>query len=308
MEPTAMNSKSNVKDFFLNLGATIALFTSIGSLISLLFSVINKAYPQVTNGYYYYGSGSISWPVSILVIFFPIFIALMWLISKDSSTDSDRKNSGIHRWLTYLTLFLAGVTIAVDLITVLYYFIDGQELTTGFLLKVLALLVIAGSVFTYYISDIRGKLTPKSRMMWRIIALVIVLGSIIWGFSVLGSPRTQRLYKYDTQKLNDLQNINSQIQSYYATNSKLPASLDDLKEMNFNEAPIDLQTNTPYEYSKTNDLNYSLCATFNKDSKEANASQAYPYYGEVNWTHPAGRYCFSQKINPQMYPTKTIYQ
>ncbi len=40
--------------------------------------------------------------------------------------------------------------------------------------------------------------------------------SIIWGFSVLGSPHTQRLIKYDEQKINDLQYINSQIQSYYS--------------------------------------------------------------------------------------------
>ncbi|KND50180.1 MAG: hypothetical protein AB198_01845 [Parcubacteria bacterium C7867-003] len=298
---TTTKPRNNVKDFFLNLGATISLYTVVGSLISLLFSVINKAYPQITNGYYYYGSGGISWPVSILVIFFPIFLLLMWLISKDYALDPERKNGGVHRWLTYLTLFIAGITIAVDLITVLYYFIDGQELTTGFLLKVLALLIIAVGVFAYYISDIRGKLTSKSRMMWRVFATVLVLGSIVWGFSVLGSPRTQRLYKYDAQKVNDLQNLRGQVEAYYGTNSKLPDTLQELSKINFGNAIVDLQTNKPYEYSKTGALTYSLCAEFNKDSKDSVSSQPYPYYTEISWTHPAGRHCFELKINPLMY-------
>ena len=49
----------------------------------------------------------------------------------------------------------------MDLITILYYFIDGQELTTGFVLKVLVLFVVASSIFVYFISDLRGKLTGR---------------------------------------------------------------------------------------------------------------------------------------------------
>ena len=188
--------KYNVKDFFLNLGATISLYTVVGSLVTLLFSVINRAYPQVANNYY--STSSISWPVSILVIFFPIFILLMWLIEKDYTVNPHNK-AGMHKWLTYLTLFVAGFVLAADLIAVLYYFIDGRELTTAFLLKVFVLLVITGSVFTYYISDIKETLTAKNRNIWRIYALVLVLGSLVWGFSVLGSPRSQRLYNYDAE-------------------------------------------------------------------------------------------------------------
>lgn len=290
--------KNNVKDFFLNLGATISLYTVVGSLVNLLFSVINNAYPQVTGSYY--STSSISWPVSILVIFFPIFILLMWFIAKEYTVNPQNK-SGIHKWLTYLTLFIAGFVLAADLITVLYYFIDGRELTTAFLLKVLVLLVITGSVFTYYISDIRGKLTLKNRNFWRIYALVLVLGSIVWGFSVLGSPQTQRLYKYDAEKINGLQNMKGQIEAYYGTNSKLPNNAEDLKDINFYGSVIDPQTNLPYEYLKTGELSYKICADFNKESLKNDSQTAY-YYGEAVWTHPAGKHCFDQKINTLMYP------
>lgn len=304
METT--QSRNNVKDFFLNLGATIALYTVVGSLINLLFSVINKAYPQVGNAYYYNSTSSISWPVSILVIFFPIFLGLMWVMGKDYVAYPEAKNATVHRFLTYLTLFIAGLVLAGGMITVLYYFIDGRELTTAFLLKVLVLLVISASIFTYYISEIRGKLTDSNRNMWRIFAIVVVLGSIIWGFSVLGSPRTQRLYKYDAEKVNGLLNMKGQIEAYYGTNSKLPETVEDLKSANFYGSVLDPQTNLPFEYSKTGELTYRLCANFNKASESNSYSQTSYYYGEVNWTHPAGRHCFDQSINPLMYPKARI--
>src|SRR3989344_7649230 len=117
---TQTQTKSSAKDFFINFGAIVALYVSVVSLINLLFTVINKSYPQVS-GYNYFGSESISWPVATLLIFFPIFIFLMWLLEKDYRINPEKQNGGIHRWLTYVTLFLAGLTMAIDLITVLYY-------------------------------------------------------------------------------------------------------------------------------------------------------------------------------------------
>jgi type II secretory pathway component PulF len=95
MEP--IKPKISVKDFFLNLGATIALYTVVISLINLLFTVINNAYPKITNAYYYAGTSSISWPVAVLVIFTPILILLMWLLEKQYMIEPERKDSGIHK-------------------------------------------------------------------------------------------------------------------------------------------------------------------------------------------------------------------
>src|SRR3989344_3213711 len=195
-------AKSGAKDFFINLGAIMALYTTVVSLVNLLFRVINTAYPKINNGYFGFGwnSGSISWPVAAIIVFFPIFILLMWLLEKDYKVFPDKQYAGIHKWFSFITLFVFGIVLAGDFLTVLYYFIDGRELTTGFFLKVLALLVIAGGIFSYYLHDVLGKLTGRVRNLYRVIALVIVLVSIIWGFSIIGSPRTQQLHKYDQEK------------------------------------------------------------------------------------------------------------
>lgn len=301
---TTNKPKVSIKDFFLNLGAIVALYTIVISLINLLFAVINSAYPRVTEGYNYYGSQSISWPVAILIIFFPVYILLMWLLEKGYVSEPERRNTGIRKWLTYITLFLAGLATTVDLVTVIYYFIDGQELTTGFLLKVLSVLVVALGVFYYYISDLREKLNSSSRKIWVIVALVIVIGSIVWGFSVLGSPRTQRLFKYDSAKVNDLANISSSIENYYYQKNSLPNTLTDLSSTNYAVVTVDSQTQKSYEYTKTGPMSYKVCADFNTDSKGGTTERSRPIVMgldpyQSNWSHPKGAHCFERSVSPQ---------
>lgn len=309
MDPNQIRPKTSAKDFFLNLGAFISLYILLGSLLNLLFNIINTAYPKIENGYNYFGgSSSISWPVATLVVLFPVFVLLMWFLEKEYRAEPEKQNSLIHRGLTYITLFVAGLVIAGDLITVIYYFIDGRELTTGFLLKVLVLLVISSSLFIYYISDLRGKLTSKLRLFWRFFAGAIIIISIVLGFSVLGSPRTQRLYKYDEQKISDLQSINNQISNYYSNKGLLPKTIEEIANGNYYIARADPQTRKPYEYEKATDTTYKLCAEFNKASDEKNFRNRsnYPSYSSydginTSWIHPAGRYCFNQTINLNLY-------
>ncbi len=301
MEPT-QKSKVNVKDFFLNLGAIISLYTVVISLINLLFTAINSAYPQIVNGYTYYSSSSIAWPVSTLIIFFPILILLMWTLEKEYKIEPDLQNKGIHKWLTYITLFISGLAIAGDLITVLYYFIDGQELTTGFLLKVLVLLVVVGGIFGYYISDLMNKLTSKSRMIWRVVSALVIIASIVWGFSVLGSPRTQRLVKYDEQRIIDLQTINSLVQNYYQLNQSIPDKMSDLTSLQYSNIPLDPETGIPYQYNLIGQSAkaYELCAEFDTDTNETKSRVPY-MYADISWSHPMGHYCFKLAIPVNQY-------
>ncbi len=291
----------NIKDFFLNIGAIAALYTVVGSLLNLLFTVINVAYPKVIEGYGYYPmSHSISWPVAALIVVFPILIVLMRALEKEYKTNPEERNTGIHKFLTYFTLFVSGIIVVADLITVLYYFLDGQELTAGFLLKVLVLLIVAGSLFGYYLSDIRGTLTSKSRKLWRIVSGSVILISIILGFAVLGSPATQREYKHDIQKVNNLMEISNQVSNYYAQREALPTNLDQIGVLSYHFPKLDPQTEKAYEYRVTGATTYELCAEFNRASQEREDAY-YRMYGGVSWAHGAGRDCFEMTIDPVMY-------
>jgi Domain of unknown function (DUF5671) len=314
MEP---QTKTSAKDFFINLGAIVALYTTVVSLLNLLFTIINNTYPQITNGYNYYGSQSISMPVATLIIFFPIFILLMWLMEKNYKVEPEKKHLGIRRWLTYITLFIAGLTLAGDLVTVLYYFIDGQELTVGFLLKILSVFVVILTVFLYYISDIREKLSFRSRKIWALVSLIIIIASIVWGFVVLGSPWTRRQINYDMEKITALQNISSSVQGYYNNEGKLPQTVSDITSFNGASDYLnftDEQTGKQYEYIKTGDTTFSVCADFNKKSTQENLTQSYVPV-TINLTiHPAGHYCFKEVVSktgdayPQTYLAPTVVQ
>ncbi len=300
-----MNTKTTGKDFFLHLGLLISLYTGVGFLLDLLFNIINSAYPKVA-GYSYY-TPSISLPVSALIIITPVFLILAAFISKIELANPEKKDIWVSRWTNYLTLFLAGTIVVGDLIAVVYFFLDGQDLTTAFLLKVLSILVVLGPTFGYTLSNLSRTLSSKTRMTWRVGAIVLVVGSIILGFTVIGLPRTQRLIKYDSQKVSDLQNIQSQVLSYWQMKKSLPASISDLNDdLSYFVAPTDPDTGMQYEYSVVSPTTFKLCATFNLDSKAQNSNsiavQQYDMMGmNEKWNHQAGKQCFERTIDPERY-------
>src|SRR3989344_2765300 len=152
-----MNRKMTPKDFFLQIGAMAALYVGTFSLLNLLFRVIDEAFPDPALGQYF-GEPTISWPLAALIILFPIYILLMWLLGQEYQQEPAKRELGIRRWLVFITLFIAGVVVVGDLITILYYFLDGQILTTSFILKVVSVLIVAALIFTYYLLDLRGRL------------------------------------------------------------------------------------------------------------------------------------------------------
>ena len=67
-----MNPKTTPRDFFLHLGATIALYAAATALINLSFSIIDYLQPDALANYF--SASSIAWPISMLVVLAPIFV------------------------------------------------------------------------------------------------------------------------------------------------------------------------------------------------------------------------------------------
>ncbi len=307
-----MNTKTTARDFFLHLGAIVSFYASVVALITLLFEVINFSYPKITDTYSY-AFPSISFQVATLIVALPLFFVLSRVLQKSYIVDPSLKEVSLRKWLGFITIFISGAVVAGDLVAVIYTFLDGQELTTAFLLKVLVLLVISLGIFFYYLREIKNLISDKERNAWRIFALALTLGSIILGFSVIGSPKTQREYKYDMQKISDLQNIQWQVINYYQLKNSLPKGLTDLNDsLKPGAAPNDSQSGEPYVYKATGNLSFELCANFNRETRKGIpaddkgiAYRTYYYDGLSsgdNWDHKAGEHCFSRTIDPQLYP------
>lgn len=302
-----MDSKPKItaSDFFLHLGSIVVLYGMIGSLLVLLFRVIDAAYPPVLGAYQYHSYPSISFPVASVIVLFPLFVFLSFLIQGTFSVDPQKKQLDVRRWLVYLTLFLAGAVTAGDLITVIYYFLDGQDLTTAFLLKALSVLVVAGTVFGYYYRELHDRISRVERNVWRGAVAIFILGSILAGFSVIGMPSTQRAYRYDEQRVSDLQQIQGQIVSYWQAKEALPLDLAQMEDpLSYYNIPNDPVTGAPYEYTVTSARAFELCAIFALPPRGTNLSYTKPVMpgANDNWEYQQGRFCFVRTIDPQLYP------
>jgi hypothetical protein len=66
-----------------------------------------------------------------------------------------KRSSSIRKWLTYMTLFVAAGVLIGDLASFVYNLLGG-ELTVRFVLKVCTIGTIGGTVFGYYLWDLRA--------------------------------------------------------------------------------------------------------------------------------------------------------
>ncbi len=319
-----MNEKAGPKDVFLQLLNIIALYVSAGMFISLIFDYINIWLPDALSENYYMllaARSSVRWAIASLIVVFPVYVWATWFLNKGYAAIPEKRKMKIRKWLLYFTLFLAGIIIIGDLVALIYNFLQG-EFTTRFLLKVLTVLATAGGIFGYYILDIKNK-APASpsqggpQKIFAYAASSIILIAVIAGFFVAGSPAEERARKFDDQKVQNLQFIQSEIVNRFVQKGALPKTLDELNDsIRGVSVPKDPETGAVYIYEIKDKENFKLCAKFNLPSlDQALAPQAKPiapypmatYYGEENWTHSAGEACFDRKIDKELYkPVKPI--
>ena len=306
--------KTTPKDFFLWIGTIVALYVSAVSLLTLLFEYIDVYFQDPLQTYYDPYSGAIRFAIASLIIIFPLYLYLTRVINQEIRQSPEKKEVGVRKWLIYLTLFIAGITVIVDLIVLIHTFLGGEELTLGFILKVLSVLVVIGGVFFYYLYDLRG-MWEQSKSVSQMIGVVVsalVLVAVVSGFFIIGSPQTQRLIRFDQQKIQDLSNIQWQIVNFYQQKERLPQTLAELEDPLIGFIlPKDPQTKDAYEYELAGNLTFNLCADFNKESRGYGTQTLKPVpleslarFGieDENWTHKAGRECFERTIDPDKFP------
>jgi glucan phosphoethanolaminetransferase (alkaline phosphatase superfamily) len=305
--------RTTPSDFFLHLGIIVALYISAINLVNLLFDIINKISPDALNYYYDTSAGSIRFAVASLIIMFPLYIILGWIYNKQLAATPEKKTLGIRKWLVYFTLFISGLTLAIDLIFLVYNLLGG-ETTTPFILKVLAVFMVAGLIFAYYLTDIRSRVENHGKLIkiFRTLSIIIVLTSIIAGFVYVGSPAQQRKLRFDEQRVQNLQTIQWQVINYWQQKGKLPSQITDLHDSISNfSIPQDPETQNAYTYTQVATTAFKLCAMFDLASVKNNNGgimpQSYPAMnmnGQDNWQHVAGPVCFDRVLDPQLYPVK----
>ncbi|MDP2587325.1 MAG: DUF5671 domain-containing protein [bacterium] len=314
-------SRSTAAEVFSYLLLFLVLYIGVFAFLALLFDFIDVWFEGTKRAYAYaYGGGqnySFIFGTSALVVVWPIFIIMSWLTGRWMLRDASRKNIGIRRWLTYLALFVSAVTLIIDLIVLVYNFLSGG-LTTNFLLKVVAVLVVAAAVFGYYLWDLRRSAKKSMASVFvAVVTSVIVLATLVGGFFIVGTPSEQRAERFDSRRLSDLYQIQSEVISYYSSKNALPKTLADLEtDVTGYLLPVDPFSGESYTYNSTGDLTFELCATFElaqsfdpPPSAAAADPFGYPVFDPYtsNWNHLSGEHCFDREIDPERL-TVTISQ
>ncbi len=297
------NNKLSAKFFFLTLGNIISLITIIITAINLLFSLLDRFIPDVLTDAYVYGYNSnlytnLQTPLAILIIFFPIFFILAYYFRTHLNNSLNKKESGFLKWVIYFIIFLASLTIIIDLITLVHYFISG-EITLRFIYKVVGVIILSSITLTYYISLLKDKKKNilvevkdfNIRKILGLISFLIILSLIVITFIIMGSPKTQRQYRLDNLKVDNLQSIEANIDNYYTEKGALPAKLTDL-EINYNPNIIyDPINKEIFKYVVVDKTNYKLCANFLTETPEKTELLS------NKWHHGVGETCFDLKVS-----------
>lgn len=287
--PRHTSSGASAKEafFYLLTFATLATWTiGFGCLASALIDrwladPLFSGYQQAFDTY------TITSSLAALIVAFPIYLLISRAVLKETSAHPEKLDSPIRKWLTYMALVIAASVFMGDLITALAFLLRG-ELTSRFLAKAFVVLLLSGGVFFYYFGGLRkidaATAGPRrDRFMAGLSSAAIVL-LIALGFWQLGSPRVQREFRADGERIRQLYQLSLGIKNYWtAHTSQLPSSLDQLTDGVY----ADPVTHTPYEYRAKQGSQYELCVVFAHSSGHAANT-----FGEDAWTHPAGRHCF----------------
>jgi hypothetical protein len=296
----------NAREAFLYLVLFATLYTSAFNTGQVLFALIERWVPDALGGRHDWRSNA-EWARAAtagIIIAFPIFLLLSRVIGREVDREPEKRGSPIRKWLTYITLFVAALVIIGDL-TVLVTRLLGGELAPRFLLKTLVVFLIAVIVFGHYLGDLRrdeeevGTTRPGTTLLARA-AAIGVFAVMVAGLVMSGRPGDERARQLDQQRILALESIRSSIQTFHGARHRLPASLEELRQLPdgiASEVMLDPVTARRYEYRTLDSLAYELCAEFQAPDIGPGPGRSRPAPpGSDFWRHPAGRKCFRLEV------------
>jgi hypothetical protein len=298
----------NARDSFIYLLNFASLYVVVVAAIALYFIFLDFLYPDLAMGAVDVDAvlDGVRYSIAAIVIAFPLFLFLSLVLERIVRQSPDSPKMPVARWLTFLTMFLAAAVMVGDLITLLYYFLDGS-LTVRFILKAVVLGVIGEVILAYYYFSPRGHSDAKPNLLRKSLegaGSLIVGGALVLGFLLAGSPFAARDQRLDDKRIADLRAIHNAIQDMSTqrvngaikATRPLPENLDQVAEFQLGRQSVnalnltDPVTGDRYGYQATGPDTYDLTAQFALDRERVQS----PF-----WNHRAGNHTFKfNRLSP----------
>lgn len=309
------SKKSTAGEIVANIFSFVVLgFIAINFGI-LCYNIIDYFFPNViaNSGSIKASSESIHYTIASLIVSFPIYFFTIKFWFKRFKEDEGKIESALTKWITYLVLLIVSLVLVGDLVAVIFFFLQG-DVTTRFFLKALTIFVITGGIFGFYFNErkrIQYKKPVSKNVFYSfgIVTFILILVAIIIGFSIAGSPSTERSRAMDKTRATDLNSISNCVSRYAKEFQKFPTSLDSMTDLSGYTSCAnrkDPKTKDTYEYKITKDLKeesgivsgeFELCANFelemDEDTLQKEGKSSY-YLNDTlsKWEkHSAGREC-----------------
>ncbi|MBI2577756.1 MAG: hypothetical protein HYV77_02835 [Candidatus Wildermuthbacteria bacterium] len=145
------------------------------------------------------------------------------------------------------------------------------------------------------------------------IIIAVIVGAVIAGFFLIGSPSKQRAIELDQRRVSDLQSISYAVDSYYSTNTSFPNTFAQLQGQEYYiSSVVDPSTKEQYGYRTIDEKTYELCAVFETSSDDISDRRygTAPKPFQETWEHGTGRVCFPRRIveegNPSRMPMRSV--
>lgn len=135
----------------------ISLYVLATSIAGLFHDMIDKFIPDVKNAETYYMSdnaGMIRGAVAAVIVSYPIFTILALVLKKQLKKKPAVSNLRSRKLLIYITLIGTFLIMLGHVIFIIYSFLDGK-LTSNAIGHLAVTFLIAGSIFGYFISEVK---------------------------------------------------------------------------------------------------------------------------------------------------------
>jgi len=140
----------SARDFFTYALTFCVLILGAFNLVVVLQTLVDLAFATGDGG----SDRPIRWGVAVLIVTAPLYLWLTLRERQKLARDPAHYRSAIRKWMIYIGLLLAALTLLGDAIATIYALLTG-DLTLQFIVKALVVLVVAGGIFGFYVRDLR---------------------------------------------------------------------------------------------------------------------------------------------------------
>jgi hypothetical protein len=277
------------------------LYTFAYAAGAILFVLISRRFPDpATRTWEEAGLEMLRGSLAACVTAFPIFLWTSWLVGRSLVREPEKRASGVRRWLTYLTLFVAVVTLIGNFAGVVTNLLSGA-LTIRVLLQSAVVFGIAGLVFGHYLLGLRrdeseGAPRPAGPGLLGRAGAIGTAIVLIAGFVSVGSPAHTRGRALDARRVRALDDLANKLQFHADERHALPSTLESMPEMAgpYDRAQLlDPATRQPFAYAIVDSNTYTLGATFDTaDTLDANGQPI-----DAEWRHASGPVTFTRQVS-----------